>query len=59
MESVGMATKRTKGDKALRQADELESTLERRPAQVPKKTTMPEDFSQAATRTIREAPKER
>jgi hypothetical protein len=54
-----MATKRTKADKAQRQADELESKSERRPAQVPKKTTTPEDFSQAAARTIGEAPKER
>ena len=49
-----MATKRTKADKAQRQADELESKSERRPAQVPKKTT-PEDFSQAAARIVREA----
>jgi len=48
-----MATKRTKADKAQRQADELESKSERRPAQVPKKTT-PDDFSQAAARTVRE-----
>jgi hypothetical protein len=54
-----MATKRTKADKAQRQADELESKSERRPAQVPKKTTTSEDFSQAAARTVREAPKER
>ena len=54
-EAVGMATKRTKADKAQRQADELESKSERRPAQVPKKTTRPEDLSQAAARTVREA----
>jgi len=53
-----MATKRTKADKAQRQADELESKSERRPAQVPKKTT-PEDFSQAAARTVREVTKKR
>ena len=32
-----MAKKRTKSDKAQRQADGLEKKLERRPAQVPKK----------------------
>ncbi|MFI5102665.1 MAG: hypothetical protein ACHP9V_04750 [Terriglobales bacterium] len=50
-----MATKRTKADKAQRQADDLESKSERRPAQVPKKTTTPKDFGQAAARTVREA----
>jgi hypothetical protein len=54
-----MATKRTKADKAQRQAAELESKSERRPAQVPKKTTTSEDFSQAAARTGREATKKR
>jgi hypothetical protein len=54
-----MATKRTKADKAQRQADELESKSERRPAQVPKKTTTPEDFSQAAAGTVREATQKR
>jgi hypothetical protein len=58
-EAVGMATKRTKADKAQRQADELESKSERRPAQVPKKTATPEDFSQASARTVREATKKR
>jgi hypothetical protein len=38
-----MAMKRTKADKALRQADELESKLERHPAQVPKKTATLEE----------------
>jgi DNA helicase IV len=52
-----MATKRTKADKAQRQADELESKSERRPAQVPRKTTTPENFSQAAAMTVREATK--
>jgi hypothetical protein len=54
-----MATKRTKADKAQRQADELESKSERRPEQIPKKTLTPEDFSQAAPRTVREATKKR
>ena len=54
-----MAKKRAKADKAQRQADELESKLERRPAQVPKKKTTPEDFSEAAARIAGEATKER
>jgi len=58
-EAVGMATKRTKTDKAQRQADDLESKLERRPAQVPKKAAPPEDFSQGAARIVRGATKER
>ncbi|MBZ5667602.1 MAG: hypothetical protein LAO30_23770 [Acidobacteriia bacterium] len=53
-EVVDMATKRTKADKAQRQADELESKSERRPAQAPKKTPTPEDFSQAAAKTVSE-----
>jgi hypothetical protein len=32
-----MAKKRTKADKAQRQADELETKLDRQPVQVPKK----------------------
>jgi hypothetical protein len=50
-----MAKKRTKADKAQRQANELETRLERRPAQIPKKKTTREDFSQAAARIVREA----
>jgi hypothetical protein len=38
---MNMAKKRTKADKAQRQADELESKLERRPEQVPEKTVTP------------------
>ncbi len=52
-----MAMKRTKADKALRQADELESRLERHPAQVPKKTADLEDLSQATARIVSEATK--
>jgi len=37
--TVGMAKKRTKSDKAQRQADDLEKKLNRRPAQIPKKKT--------------------
>ncbi len=54
-----MAMKRTKADKALRQADELESKLERHPAQVPKKTAALEDLSEAPARIDSEATKER
>ncbi len=58
-EAVGMAMKRTKADKALRQAGELESKLERIPVQVPKKKAALEDLSQAADRIVSEATKER
>jgi hypothetical protein len=36
-ETVGMAKKRTKSDKALRQADQVEKRTEARPEQIPKK----------------------
>jgi hypothetical protein len=36
-ETVGMAKKRTKADKALRQADRVEKKTETRPEQAPKK----------------------
>jgi len=36
-QTMDMAKKRTKSDKAQRQSDGLEKKLERRPAQVPKK----------------------
>jgi len=49
-----MAKKLTKSDKAQRQDEELESKLERRPAQVPKRMTR-EDISQAPARIVREA----
>jgi len=35
--TVGMAKKRTKSDKAQRQADDLGKKLNRRPAQTPKR----------------------
>ncbi len=56
-----MAMKRTKADTALRQADELESKLERHPEQAPKKTAAVEDLSQppAPARIVSEAAKER
>jgi hypothetical protein len=36
-QTINMAKKRTKSDKAQRQSEGLEKKLERRPAQVPKK----------------------
>lgn len=50
-----MAEKRTKADKAQREADHLEEKSERRPAQTKKKKRPKEDFSQAAARIVREA----
>jgi hypothetical protein len=49
-----MSEKRTKFDKAQRQADQLEKKASRRPAQNRKKKTIREDFSQAAVRIVRE-----
>jgi hypothetical protein len=49
-----MSEKRTKADKALRQADKLEKKA-RHPAA--KKKAPREDFSQAAARMVREAAK--
>jgi hypothetical protein len=55
-ETVGMATKRTKADKAQRQANQLEKRADARPEQTPKKRRLPrEDFSPAAARIVREA----
>jgi hypothetical protein len=57
---MNMAKKRTKTDKAQRQADELESKMERRPAEVEKekKTTTGEDFGQAIAPIVSEATKD-
>jgi len=52
---MGMSEKRTKSDKALRQADQVEKRTEERPEQTPKKPNPGEDFSQAAARIVREA----
>jgi len=43
-----MATKRTKVDKAQRQADQLEKKSERRPEQEISKRKAPKDFGRAA-----------
>jgi hypothetical protein len=51
-----MAKKRTKADKALRQADRVEKRTDARPEQTPEKPR--EDFSQAAARIVREATKD-
>ncbi len=53
-ETVAMAKKRTKADKALRQANQVEKRTEARPEQTPKKRK-PEVFSQAAARIVKEA----
>jgi hypothetical protein len=52
-----MAKKRTKSDKAQRQANHMEKKAETRPEQTPKKPKPREDFSQSAARIVREAPK--
>jgi len=57
-ETVGMAKKRTKADKALRQADQVEKRADIRPEQTPKKPKAREDFSQSAARVVREATRE-
>jgi hypothetical protein len=49
-----MAKKRTKSDKAQRQADQVEKRTETRPEQTPKRKPS-EDFSQTAARIVREA----
>jgi hypothetical protein len=53
-----MARKRTKADKAQRQANQLEKRADTRPEQTPKKSKPSEDFSQAAARIVREATKD-
>jgi hypothetical protein len=49
-ETIRVSEKRTKADKAQRQADQLEKKASRRPAQPPKKKPTREDFSQGALR---------
>lgn len=49
-----MATKRTKGDRARRQADRLEKEMETRVGQVPRKRPPRQDFSRAAKATTME-----
>jgi hypothetical protein len=49
-----MARKRTKADKALRQANQLEKKSNSRPEQTPKKRTR-EDVNQAAFRVVKQA----
>jgi len=58
-ETVGMAKKRTKADKAQRQADQLEKSTNNRPEQTLKKPKTREDFSQAAARIVRKATEDR
>jgi len=52
-----MARKRTKADKAQRQASQLETRADTRPEQTAKKRKPSADFSQAAARIVREATK--
>src|SRR5215472_6335662 len=47
-ENVGMATKRTKADKAQRQGDYLDQKSERRPEQETSKTKVRKDSGRAA-----------
>ena len=54
-ETVHMANKRTKADKAQRQANQLEKRADTHAEQTPKKPQTREDFSQAAARIGREA----
>ena len=53
-ETVCMSEKRTKADKAQREADHLEKKASHRPPQNPGKKPR-EDFSQAAVRIVEEA----
>jgi hypothetical protein len=50
-----MANKRTKADKAQRQANQLEKRADIHPEQTPKKPAAREAFSHAAARIVREA----
>ena len=54
-----MAKKRTKADKAQRQADELETKLDRQPVQISKKKTTHDEVNQAAARTVRDLAKDK
>jgi hypothetical protein len=53
-----MAKKRTKAEKAERQANQLEKRADTHPEQTPKKLKPTEDFSHAAVRNVREATKD-
>jgi hypothetical protein len=53
-ETTCMSEKRTKADKAQREADKLEKKSSHRPPQNPGKKAR-EDFSQAAVRIVEEA----
>jgi hypothetical protein len=53
-----MAKKRTKVDKAQRQANQLETRADARPEQTPKKRKPSEGFNQGAARIAREATKD-
>ena len=53
--AVVVAKKRTKADKALRQADQVEKRTEARPEQTAEKEKPREDFSKATAQIVREA----
>jgi len=50
-----MAEKRTKSDKAQRQADQLEEKSDRRPTQNQKRKATREEVNRAAVRVVRQA----
>jgi hypothetical protein len=52
-----MSEKRTKADKAQRQADQLEKKTFRRPAKNQKKKTPREDMNKTAPRIVGDAPR--
>jgi len=56
-ETVGMSKKRTKADRAQRQADQLEKKASRRPVQNRKEKAPREDLSQAGVRIVEQPPR--
>jgi len=47
-----MAKKRTKADKLQRQTEQIERKVDRRPDEIEKKKTPPEDLNQAAAQEV-------
>jgi hypothetical protein len=54
-DDVGMAKKRTKADRAQRQADQLEKKASRRPPQNQKEEAPRENFNEVTARIVTEA----
>jgi hypothetical protein len=50
-QAVNMAKKRTKADRLQRQTEQLEKRVDRRPDEIEKKKTIPEDVNRAAAQT--------